>query len=87
MMTPEQALQWARKNCTPDATARLRSRAAVAALADEARANKADAERYRWLRNNPQWVGYDADYRPDQIDMAIAANGCVDRNVGRKTEE
>ena len=30
-----------------------------------------DAERYRWLRTNPQWVGYDADYRPDQIDMAI----------------
>jgi hypothetical protein len=23
------------------------------------------------MRDNPQWVGYDADYRPDQIDMAI----------------
>jgi hypothetical protein len=29
------------------------------------------AKRYAWMRDNPQWVGYDADYRPDQIDMAI----------------
>ncbi|MBA3034848.1 MAG: hypothetical protein KKF85_03560 [Gammaproteobacteria bacterium] len=31
----------------------------------------ASGKRYRWLRENPAWVGYDADYRPDQIDMAI----------------
>ena len=30
-----------------------------------------DAARYRWLRNNPQLVGFDSDYRPDQIDAAI----------------
>lgn len=30
-----------------------------------------DAARYRWPRNNPQWIGFDSDYRPDQIDAAI----------------
>lgn len=30
-----------------------------------------DAERYRWIRNNPTWIGYDADYRPDEVDAAI----------------
>ncbi len=30
-----------------------------------------DAERYRWLRNNPQWIGLDSDYRPDEIDAEI----------------
>ena len=34
---------------------------------------KKDAERYRWLRNNPVWVGYDSDFRPDEIDTAIDA--------------
>ena len=34
---------------------------------------KKDAERYRWLRNNPVWVGYDSDFRPDEIDAAIDA--------------
>ena len=34
---------------------------------------KKDVERYRWLRNNPVWVGYDSDFRPDEIDAAIDA--------------
>jgi hypothetical protein len=36
-MTPAQALQWADKNCQPEAVERLRSRAVVAALAAEVR--------------------------------------------------
>ena len=32
---------------------------------------KKDAERYRWLRNNPVWVGYDSDFRPDELDASI----------------
>ena len=36
-MTPTQALQWADKNCQPEDVKRLRSRAAVAALAGEVR--------------------------------------------------
>lgn len=39
--------------------------------AGEADALRADAERYRWLRENPTWLGYDADYRPDEIDSAV----------------
>lgn len=32
-----------------------------------------DAARYRWLRDNPTWIGYDADYRPDEVDSVIDA--------------
>lgn len=34
-MTLTQALQWAEKNCTPETTERLRSRAVVAVLVEE----------------------------------------------------
>ncbi len=33
----------------------------------------ADAERYRWLRNNPQWLGWKHDFRPDEVDREIDA--------------
>lgn len=32
---------------------------------------KKDAARYRFLRINPEWLGWDADYRPDQVDDAV----------------
>ena len=32
-----------------------------------------DAERYRWLRNNPQWLGWDHDFRPDEVEREIDA--------------
>lgn len=34
---------------------------------------RADAERYRFLRNNPQQMGWDSDYRPDEVDRAVDA--------------
>ena len=34
---------------------------------------KKDAERYRWLRNNPQWLGWDHDFRPDEVEREIDA--------------
>lgn len=33
----------------------------------------ADAERYRWLRNNPEWLGWDSDFRPDEVEREIDA--------------
>ncbi len=39
----------------------------------EVEPNREDAERYRWLRCNPTWVGYDDDFRPDELDAAIDA--------------
>ena len=45
--------------------------AAMQLWADRSICDKEDAARYRWLRNNPQWVGFDSAYRPDQIDAAI----------------
>ena len=32
-----------------------------------------DAYRYRFIRENPAWIGYDADYRPDEVDSVIDA--------------
>jgi hypothetical protein len=43
-----------------------RLRAEVAAL-------RKDAERYRGLRELPQFFGWDADYRPDEIDAQVDA--------------
>ena len=45
----------ARRGEMPDLVARLRE----------------DAERYRWLREHPTWMGWDADFRPDEIDREI----------------
>ncbi len=32
---------------------------------------KRDANRYRFLRTNPQWMGLDIDYNPEGVDDAI----------------
>ena len=32
---------------------------------------RADAERYRWVRITPTWIGFDADYRPDEVDAVV----------------
>lgn len=37
------------------------------------RNDRHDAERYRWLRKNPQWLGWDADFRPDEVEREIDA--------------
>jgi hypothetical protein len=39
----------------------------------EVEALRKDAERYRWLREMPQFFGWDADYRPDEIDEQVDA--------------
>lgn len=30
-----------------------------------------DAARYRWLRANPQWLGWDHDFRPDEVEREV----------------
>ena len=42
-------------------------------LIDELAALRKDAERYRWLRNNPQWLGWEHDFRPDEVEREIDA--------------
>ena len=32
-----------------------------------------DAARYRWLRKNSEWLGWDADFRPDEVDCQVDA--------------
>lgn len=32
-----------------------------------------DAARYRWLRNNPEWLGWEHDFRPDEVEREIDA--------------
>lgn len=34
---------------------------------------KAEAERFRWIRLNPVWLGWEHDFRPDEIDKAVDA--------------
>ena len=50
-MTPSEALQWADKNCQPETVERLRSRAAVAALAAEVRRMRGRIEFLRGALN------------------------------------
>ena len=42
-------------------------------LAAEVEALRADAVRYRWLRKEPQWLGWEHDIRPDEIDREVDA--------------
>lgn len=42
-------------------------------LAEQNEALRKDAERYRWLRQNPQFMGWDSDYRADEIDRNVDA--------------
>ena len=32
---------------------------------------RADAARYRWLKNTPEWLGWDHDFRPDEVEREI----------------
>ena len=32
-----------------------------------------DAERYRWLRTQPEWLGWEHDFRSDEIDREVDA--------------
>lgn len=41
--------------------------------ADALEAMSKDAERYRWLRENPSWIGWDEDFLPTHVDAAIDA--------------
>lgn len=43
------------------------------AVCAEVASLKRDAERYRGLREMPQFFGWDADYRPDEIDTQVDA--------------
>ena len=43
---------------------------AANAVIDELRA---DAERYRWLRTQPEWLGWEHDFRSDEIDREVDA--------------
>src|SRR5574337_399331 len=40
-------------------------------LAEPAAEAQRDAERYRWLRERPEWLGWEHDFRPDEIDREI----------------
>ena len=69
-MTLEQALQWAEKNCTPDTVGRLRSRDAVATLADEVRRTRAA------LKEIAQREAHYGGETPRNIALARAVLGC-----------
>lgn len=43
----------------------------IKAATAERDALREDAERYRWLRNNPEWLGWDSDFQPDEVEREI----------------
>lgn len=43
----------------------------LAAAVKRAEAAEADAKRYRWLRDNPTWIGFDSDYAAHLIDVSV----------------
>lgn len=47
------------------------SPANLTVLLDALDALRVDAERYRWLRERPTYLGWDADYRADEVDAEI----------------
>jgi len=34
---------------------------------------RADARRWRWIRERPEWIGWDQDFRPDEVEREVDA--------------
>ena len=49
----------------------VRVEAKVSALEAERDALRQDAQRYRWLRQNPWWLGWEHDMQAEKIDAAL----------------
>ena len=43
------------------------------ALRERLKRAEKDAERYQWLRSNPNFMGWEPDFLPDQVDAALDA--------------
>lgn len=48
---------------------------------------RADASRYRWLRNNPEWLGWEHDFQPDEVEREVDAAMMTAPNAGAKRHE
>lgn len=48
-------------------------RTAIAAHAAQTERERFEAAAYRWLRTNPQWLGWEHDFRSDEVDREVAA--------------
>lgn len=62
-------------NCRPWPVAEGNAHVFLAAekLTAERDALRADAERYRWLKQRPDWLGWDHDFDPDEVEREIDA--------------
>ena len=61
-----------------EANAKLRKTISIQELTIEAQVAeierlKADAERYQWLKKHPSWLGWEHDFRPDEVEREIDA--------------
>lgn len=81
-MTPSEKLRLIALGFEYEKVTNAQAKSVVTALreaADALESLQKDAARFRWIRNNPQWIGYDSDFRPDevekQVDAAMSRNG------------
>lgn len=75
-MTPSEKLRLIARGFEYEKVTNAQAKSAVPALleaADALESLQKDAARFRWIRNNPQWIGYDSDFRPDEIEKQVDA--------------
>ena len=61
---------------------RTPEQAVIDALEQEVAALRKDATRYRWLRSNPQWLGWDHDFMPEEVEREIDAAMATTPDIG-----
>lgn len=70
------ALKWERDRLHDALTA---ERASMAAARTELAALRKDAERYRWLKRNPSWLGLEQDFSHTDVERSIDATMAADK--------
>ena len=71
-------------DCEKFANQTFKAKAEAKTLVDHANAERdkcgSGAERYRWLRNHPTYMGWEHDFRGDEIDCSLDADIAKDKS-------
>ena len=47
--------------------------AVIGPIVAELDAARLDAERYQWIKQNPEWIGWDYDFLPHEVEREVDA--------------